>query len=294
MSIAYFDAHGMLIDVKPRRKDTPLNEDRDVAYNMDALVLNGTSYDLTSASDVQAIPVPDFIPASNILELSYIFKIRCGSEKNAVLIPNFVSKSLELMQASSFLWRRRDYLQVIRNYYRVELFEDGDVFEAAFRTAHPELFSASEDSEHEAEHLRTKFYYENKYLKRNEYIKAKELCPDLVPPTSKGYFQIRARKTKRFLEIIRRASPYMDFEMEQYHFCRKYQINTTPTVEYADITHKTQSWKQNADGSFEAVPGEDKTERVILRYDCDSRQRLNCNGYNDYGLRCVYERANTF
>ena len=39
------------------------------------------------------------------------------------------------MQASPLLWRRRDYLQVIRNYYRLGMFESGDEFENMYRTA---------------------------------------------------------------------------------------------------------------------------------------------------------------
>lgn len=167
MNIAHFDVHGMLIDVEPRRENTPLNEDRDIAYSMDILVLDGASYNLSTASEVQAIPVPDFFPTGNILELSYVFKIRCGSEKNAALIPAFVNKALELMQASSFLWRRRDYLQVIRNYYRVGLFEDGDAFENAYRTNHPALFSKPEDVKHEDEHTSTKAYFKKKWEKKN-------------------------------------------------------------------------------------------------------------------------------
>lgn len=293
MNIAYFDSHGMLIQVSPRNDAAPLYECRDVAYNMDALVLDGKTYDLTSCNDIQKIPVPDFYPTNDILEMSYIFKIRCGMETDASLVPTFVDKTLELMQASSFLWRRRDYLQAIRNYYYVGLFERGDAFEAAFRAARPDLFSYPEDSAHEVEHLCTKFYYENKWRKYQEYDRIKELCPDLAPSTPKGYFQIRTRKTKRFLEIMRYAAPYMEFELEQYHFCRKYQAKITPITKCKEIRHKTQSWTRDESGTLVAVPMPDRVERVMCLYDCPLREKYGCNGKDDKGLWCIYGEEQT-
>lgn len=292
MNIAYFNNAGILIDVYPRRKNVPLYEERDIAYNMNILVFDGIKYDLSKCGDIKKIPVLKIFSGNNILEMSYIFKIRCGAEPNAELIPSFVSKTLELMRKSSLIWRCGDFLQVIRNYYRVGLFEAGDSFEATFRATYPSLFSGGEDSKYEFEHLSGKFYYENKYRKYHEYYKAKELCPDLVPPTPKGYFQIRTRKTKRFLEIVRRLSSFMTFDLDQYHYCRKYQVKTTPIIEYEDIEYETQSCKRNEDGTFETIPGPNKIEHIITLYDCSLRENCCCDGKNDKGLSCVYKYKN--
>lgn len=166
MKIAYFDEHGMLYDVSPRNKEVPLYDDRDVAYQMDVLILGGAAFDLSNINQIQNIPIPASIPTWDILELSYIFKIRCGAVENPELIRVFVPKALELMQASSFLWRRRDYLQVIRNFYRLGLFSEGDSFEKTFREEHPDLFSRPEDAEHETDHQRTKAYFKKKWAKK--------------------------------------------------------------------------------------------------------------------------------
>ena len=90
-------------------------------------------------------------------------KIRCGEVKDASLIPHFVNKTLSLMQASKFMWRTRDYLQVIRNYYRCGMFEEGDEFEEGFQKAHPELFM---DPKTEKEHLSTKAYLRRNWEKK--------------------------------------------------------------------------------------------------------------------------------
>jgi len=170
MKIAYFDEHGMLYDVSPRNKGTSLYENRDVAYQMDILVLNGVSFDLSNANQVHNIPYPIAISTWNILELSYVFKIRCGAVETSELIRVFVPKALNLMQTSSFIWRRKDYLQVIRNFYRLGLFSEGDSFEKVFREEHPDLFNKPEDVSHEVEHQNTKAYFKKKWEKKNLYI----------------------------------------------------------------------------------------------------------------------------
>lgn len=159
---AYF-RDGMLYNVSPRNNPLSIYEDRDIAYKANIIFSDGKRYDLSKEKDILAIKSPHFPATSNILELSYIMKIRCGSERDSKLISAFVRKTLELMQASKFLWRRRDYLQVIRNFYRLGLFAEGDKFEAAYRRRYPKLFSAPEDSTHENEHLSTKAYFKRKW-----------------------------------------------------------------------------------------------------------------------------------
>ena len=62
-----------------------------------------------------------------------------------------------------FIWRTRDYLQVLRNYYRCGMFEEGDEFEEGFLKAHPEL---PVDLKTEKEHISTKAYFRRKWEKK--------------------------------------------------------------------------------------------------------------------------------
>lgn len=166
-NFAYF-RNGMLYEVAPREIGVSLADSREVAYRADVIVSDGVMYDLSSIGDIQAMAIPYTKPTSNILELSYIMKIRCGAEKDAALIPAFVDKTIALMQASGFMWCERDYLQVIRNYYRVGLFADGDAYEKEFRLTHPRIFLDPGGEKAELENDRTKAYFLKKWVKKQK------------------------------------------------------------------------------------------------------------------------------
>lgn len=139
MNIAYFK-NGELYDVSPRNTPDDLFQDREVAYKADKIISDGMEYDLTRIEDIQAIPIPAFTPSiPAVLELSYIMKIRCGVVDNPTLIPTFVQKTLDLMRASCFIWRERDYMQVIRSYHRVGLIEKGMQYKAEFKRLHGDI-----------------------------------------------------------------------------------------------------------------------------------------------------------
>ena len=70
------------------------------------------------------------------------------------------------MQASHMLWDIRDYLQVIRNYYRHGLFIEGDAYEQKFKNQHLNWFSDFKGSKIEYEHEQTKRYFKKKHEKR--------------------------------------------------------------------------------------------------------------------------------
>lgn len=228
MNIAYFK-NGRLYDVSPRHNPHDLFGDREIAYHADIIVSDGREYDLSSADDIKAIHIPTFssdIPS--VLEMSYILKIRCGTIENASLVPAFIEKTLDLMQASRFIWHRRDYLQVIRNFYRCGMFEEGDTFETAYRACNRDLFSdrlrepskflkllykhhlLQERTENkrmndEQEHIRTKEYFRRKWIKHNEYVQIKAKLPQIAPDTVRGYLQMRGRRTARFMRIKEEA-----------------------------------------------------------------------------------------
>lgn len=166
LKYAYFK-NGFLYDVAPRNNPDSLYEDRDIAYQADIIVSDGISYDLSVLEDIGAIPIPDLPVTENATsELSYILKIRCGIVEDAHLIPTFVDKVIALMQASHMLWDVRDYLQVIRNYYRHGLFTEGDAYEQNFKSQHPNWFDDFKGSKTEYEHEQTKRYFKKKHEKR--------------------------------------------------------------------------------------------------------------------------------
>lgn len=164
--IAYYDEHGMLVDVFPRSNAESLYEDRETAYRATIVCIAGTMYDLTTPLGFRELPIPNFQHSWDVLNLAYIMKIHCGSIDDPQLVPAAVDKTLMLMRKSGMLWRRRDYLQVIRNYYRVGLFDEGDKFEQEYRQAHPHDFSKEEDEKHEIEHHSTQAYFRRKWEKK--------------------------------------------------------------------------------------------------------------------------------
>lgn len=261
-NIAYFDNKGELIYVSPRKdqactygvisnsseennkKGIPahvsmtqqeLFDERETAYHADIIVCRGNSYHLSNPVDVKDIPTPEFVVTTPaVLELSYIMKIRCGAEDNCKIIPSLVEKTLELMRASKMIWRRADYLQVIRNYYRCNMFAEGGRFEAEYRKRNQPLFDGVIDRVQEGMHLSTKYYYENKNRRSEEYEKVKKLCPDLAPATIKGYLQIRTRGTARFNKIRSICeSEGMSFNLsDNMHYCEVKKTEVEISTKY--------------------------------------------------------------
>lgn len=168
MKIAYFDSNGTLSEVSPRNNGTSLYDSRDIAYQADVFYIDGKRYDLSSATDILHIPLLSNKYSNDVTrDLSYIMKIRLGNVQDFMLIPVFVSKTLDLMLHSNIQWRMSDYLQVIRAYYRVGLFDEGDDYERLFRRNYPDLFIGPGKEKVEAEHISTKAYFKQKWEKKN-------------------------------------------------------------------------------------------------------------------------------
>ena len=221
--IAYFNNEGTLVKKKTKKHENVF-DDRELAYQADFYCILGRLYDLSNSQSIASMPIPTFNSShASVLDLSYIMKIRCGTVEALDLLPSFVMKTLEMMLDSHIGWKRGDYLQVIRNYYRLNMVLEGETFEALFRMTYPKVFSNPLDVTAEGEHISTKYYFENRNRKYAEYEAVKQLCPTLVPNTIKGYLQIRTRKTKRFLTIqaeCERHGLVFDFSQNK-HFCRK-------------------------------------------------------------------------
>lgn len=172
------------------------------------------------------------------------------------------------MEASPIGWGRDDYFQVIRNFHRHGMFAEGDRFESIFRHNNPSMFSNPFDESQEADNLSTKYYLERKWQLHKEHEELLALLPDLVPPTYKGYAQIRSRNTMRFQEIVELAkekgyqfAPYLDF-----HFCRRF--NRHVKMEYGH--------------DFSG-----KSPRIVY-CECPLHDAGECDGHNEFGLLCIY------
>lgn len=270
--IAYFK-NGILHNIYPRSESNSLYEDRGVAYDSDTVIISDSCiYDPADPKSIIDLKIPKFGRYCDdvVFDLSYILKIRCESINDPALIPVFVRKTLELMEASPVGWRRRDYLRVICTFYENGLFRDGDCFEARYRASHKNLFSSPFDDLHEAEHLSTKYYFEEKWRKYNEYDRIKTMLPDLVPDTVRGYLQIRTRQTKRFLQIKEEAERqgFVFYFEKKCHYCRKYD-EYIPYFEEYDHTEKYS---------------------VLKSVLCDKYLKNRCLGTDEFGLSCVFPK----
>lgn len=268
--VAYFHK-GVLYDLYPRNKAVSLYEDRQVAYDADTVIVSDCDvYDPTAPESITNLHVPVFGHSGEetVFDLSYILKMRCNMVENPALIPAFVSKTLEMMEASPLAWRRGDFLRVICNYYCNGLFEAGDCFEAQYRVTHPHLFSNPLDVLQEAEHLSTKYYFEDKWRRYQEYDDMKALLPDLVPATVKGYLQIRTRQTPRFLEIKEAAEKqgYVFRFIKSCHYCRKHNA-FIPYAQKYDHSHRYSTLKS---------------------VQCEWYAQGRCNGIDEFGIPCVF------
>ena len=267
--VAYFK-NGVLYSLSPRNDAISLYDDRQVAYDADTMIVSDEDvYDPARPESIKFLRVPQFDKdnCNTVFDLSYILKMRCGMVSDASIIPIFVEKTLEMMVASTIEWRRGDYLRVICNYYENGLFEAGDQFEAEYRQKHGDLFVNPLDDLQEAEHLSTKYYFEDKWRRYKEYAELKELLPDMMPVTVKGYLQIRTRQTKRFCEIKDAAEKRgYTFYSGPCHYCRKYGIYVAFNQKYDHF------------GSYS----------VLKSIQCERYLQGQCNGKDELGLCCVY------
>lgn len=267
--VAYFK-NGVLYNLSPRNYAISLYDDRQIAYDADTVIVSDEdTYDPARPESITTLRVPRFDKdnCNTVFDLSYILKMRCGMVSGANTLPLFVEKTLEMMVASAIEWRRGDYLRVICNYYENGLFEAGDQFEAEYRQKHRDLFVNPLDDLQEAEHLSTKYYFEDKWRRYKEYAELKALLPDMMPVTVKGYLQIRTRQTKRFCEIKDAAEKRgYTFYSGPRHYCRKCGIYVAFNQKY------------DRSGSYS----------VLKSIQCERYLQGQCNGKDELGLCCVY------
>lgn len=268
---AAFFRNGILYHVEPHDNSKSLCDNREVAYDARSVIVSdGDTYDPLQPNSVSNLSVPLFTGDGTevVFDLSYILKMRCGLVENQNIISVFINKTLELMEASPIVWGRKDYLQVIHNYYRLGLFEVGDAFEAQYRSTHNAIFGFETDEIHEADCLRTKYYYESKWRRYQEYYKLKEMFPEIVPKTPRGYLQIRTRKTKRFFEIVSlaKSAGFIFDEHTDCHYCRKHNTNVLMLYQSELL------------GNYP----------ITVSCSCPICTLGKCDGYDEFNNPCIY------
>ncbi|MBP3446484.1 MAG: hypothetical protein J6K64_04325 [Clostridia bacterium] len=125
--IAFFDEHGVLIDVFPRNKSISLYEDRQTAYSADFFVMNGKIYDLHNPSDVKSIEVPDFIFNGDVTSgIEYLMYMHKGNENNPELELAVVNKAFDLMANSKWGYTKKDYITLAICLMKIDRFDKAD------------------------------------------------------------------------------------------------------------------------------------------------------------------------
>ena len=193
---AYFK-NGILYKTEPSPYNT-IYDNREIALADDCIIhSDGSVFDPEIPSSISKLITinPRFADNSSIpspvLDLSYNLKMRCGVIQDKSILPAYVDKVLELMIQSPIGYTRSDYLQVIRNYYRLGMNKEGNLIEVDFRNRNPEIFTCQHTQKQECDHLSTKYHFEHKFHRDQEYQLLCEMLPEQMPATAKGYAQIK-------------------------------------------------------------------------------------------------------
>lgn len=202
-------------------------------------------------------------------DASYILKMHLSATDDEEDIRDGTIKTLEAMLASPVGWRRGDMLQVIRNYYRVGLFAEGDAVEAYFRRTSPDTFLNPYDERDEGTHLSTKYYYEDKWHRYEEFRKLKEKFPDLAPNTATVYSSNRTKQTKSYLKLRAAAeeSGFVFEPFEPYHFCRRKACRVQFISKHDLLDQRHPVWEY---------------------IECEIHARKDCDGHDEYGNLCIF------
>lgn len=285
-----FFRNGVLYKTIPAPYES-IYDNREIVLMPDCIIVSdGSVYDPEDPASISSlITINPRFPdnsgiSSPVLDLSYNLKMRLGVVEDKAILPAYVRKVLELMLLSPFHYSRNDYLQAIRNYYRLSMVKEGNLAELDFRKKHPEIFGISLDEGQECEHLRTKYNFEHKAHRDQEFRDMKEMFPEEVPDTIRGYSQIKSRKTKRFLAIeqaARERGYHMSFS-KPYHFCEK--LGEEVGIKY--LRCKKSYTVNPSSGDPDAAEVVERVDLVACL--CDRYLARECDGFNSYGLACVY------
>lgn len=198
--LAFFDKHGVLIDVFPKNKNISLYENRQVAYSADYFVMNGKVYDLHNPSDVVSIEVPDFIFNGDVTSsIEYLMYMHRGNEDDPELEIAIISKAYELMTKSKRQYGRQKYIALAVCLMKIDRFDLADtLYEQA-----QQFFDNDEEIKYINQDYNTlRDIYIKRSLIKKEYALVKDHHPDLAPKSFSGYSRIKSMNTKNYQKIL--------------------------------------------------------------------------------------------
>lgn len=198
--IAFFDEHGVLIDVFPRNKNISLYEDRQTAYSADFFVMNGKIYDLHNPSDVKSIEVPDFIFNGDVTSgIEYLMYMHKGNENNPELELAIVNKAFDLMIRSKWRYGHQSYLALAVCLMKVDMFDEADILYGnarKFFDDNIEIQFVNQDYD------ALKNIHIKRSLSKKEYSLVCKTLPELAPKSFSGYSRMKSMNTKNYQKIL--------------------------------------------------------------------------------------------
>lgn len=199
--IAFFDKHGILIDVYPRDKSKSLYEDRQTAYSADCFVMNGKIHDLHIPAGVESIEIPNFILNGDVTSgIDYLMYMHRGNNENYPMLElAIVNKAFDLMINSKWCYGRQSYLALAVCLMKIDMFDEADVlYEKAriFFDDSVEIQFANQD------YYALKNIHVKRSLSKKEYSLVCKTLPKLAPKSFSGYSRIKSMNTKNYQKIL--------------------------------------------------------------------------------------------
>lgn len=145
---AYYN-NGVLYDVKPRNKNISLDENRQVAYDAQYIILNNIKYDLEKAESISSIVIPHYDKMSDsmvytTMDLGYILKMRVGKEERPHLAVPLAYKTANIMLASPISWQKKDYYRLVIQLWSIGEIAYGDYLLEQLKNRIPTLMADDE------------------------------------------------------------------------------------------------------------------------------------------------------
>lgn len=198
--LAFFDKHGVLIDVFPRNKNISLYEDRQTAYSADYFVMNGKIYDLKNPADVESIEIPDFVLNGDVTSgIEYLMYMHRGNEDNPELEIAIINKAYELMTKSKWQYGRQNFITLAVCLMRIDRF---DLADTLYEQARQFFDDGAEIKYVNQDYNALKDIHIKRSLIKKEYTLVKEYFPDLAPKSLSGYSRMKNSNSANYRKIL--------------------------------------------------------------------------------------------
>lgn len=200
-----FYKNGVLYDVNPRNKAISLDEDRQVAYDAQYIILNNIKYNLEDANSIACIVIPNFEDVTGSMpyptrDLSYILRMRAGRETRPNLAVPLVYKTANMMLASPISWHKKDFFRLVIQLWSIGEFAYGDNLLEQLNRRIPSIMS-----DDETRNIKRQNFEQNltiaKQLNEDYLISDYYMCPcEKCAPFRGRVFNISG-KDKRFPKL---------------------------------------------------------------------------------------------